>query len=84
MTKAPKRKPFPILKSKSKQGKDFVFKTPGPYYFPGMLYYVNKSGSIKHTFKLKVPKSEIMTKPEFKKRFYDPEKALKNYLKKYD
>lgn len=84
MTKASKRKPFPILKSKSKSGKDFVFKTPGPYYLPGMLYWIDKSGRIKHTLKLKVPKSEIMTKSEFKKRFYDPEKALKNYLKKYD
>lgn len=84
MTKAAKRKPFPILKSKSKQGKDFVFKTPGPYYGAGTLHYLNKSGRIKHSYKLKVPKSEIMTKAEFNKRFYDPEKVLKNYLKKYD
>lgn len=84
MTKKVKRKPFPIMKSKSKLGKDFVFKTPGFYYFGGAIHYVSKDGKIKHSNELKVPKSDIMTKSEFKKRFYDPEKVLKNYLSKYD
>ncbi len=65
-----KRRPFPKCKG-------FVFKAPGLYYFGGALHYIDKSGKVKHSNELKVPKSEIMTKTEFKKRFYDPEKVLK-------
>ncbi len=68
MTKKVKRKPFPKCKG-------FIFKTPGFYYFGGAIHYVSKDGKIKHSNELKVPKSDIMTKSEFKKRFYDPEKV---------
>jgi hypothetical protein len=63
-----KKKPFPKLRS------GFEFKNPGPYYFGGALHYIGKDSKIKHSYKMKIPKYEIMTKTEFNKKFYDKSK----------
>lgn len=66
-----KRRPYPKMKSKLKGGWIY-FDSPGTRYFGGALHYVGKDGKIKHSNEFTVPKSEIMSLIEFRKRFCAP------------
>lgn len=73
-----KRRPYPIWSS-------YTFTSPKAVYAAGALHYVAKNGRVKHSNKsVAEVKKDTMSISEFKKKYYDPIKSEKNYLKKYD
>ena len=72
-----KRRPYPMMRThyqKNSKIRGYVFKSPGPVYTGGMIHYINKEGKITHSGKMIADiKHDVMSKAEFKKRFYDPE-----------
>lgn len=79
-----RRRPYPIMRSayqKKHKIPGYTFKSPLPVYSGGMVHYINKDGKIKHNNKMIADiKHDVMSKAEFKKRFYDPE-IIKKMMK---